>query len=214
MRFPLTTVKAIADKVSNGRSCGSCTACCVLPRIGVESAFPDGKPGYTPCDKLCTSGCSVYKNRPELCKDYICLWRAGIIDGDERRRPDQLGLMFTLDTNAKETEIIVEAWELWDKAASENPGRYFIDTIAQKFKVSIRFYGVPASIRYVGVWVFELGAALSRASMDDPRALAAWCEENVFTGNLRVVDDPSNHEQDLVSLKRGEPVVRYYEAYH
>lgn len=49
--------------------CGDCTACCkIYPDIeGIEMA-----PGTKICPKLCSSGCSIYKKRPQTCKRYSC----------------------------------------------------------------------------------------------------------------------------------------------
>lgn len=211
MRFPLTLIKKEADRAAASRECGECTACCVLPRIGSdEPSFPEGKLGYTPCKHLCTNGggCSIYEQRPQLCQDYSCLWRVGIVDGDERRRPDNLGLMFTLDQDERDN-IVVEAWELWDGAASDHPGRYVIESIALKMRVSIRFYGVPASINFDLPDVFQLGRDLSRASQDDPKALAIWYDKMVMFGRL-LREDQVSVINDLEELHKGNPVKRHY----
>lgn len=53
-----------------GRSCGPCTLCCRLPEI---DAFDK------PADAWCThcvagKGCSIYADRPSVCRDFLCLW--------------------------------------------------------------------------------------------------------------------------------------------
>jgi Fe-S-cluster containining protein len=98
MKLPLNLVRSDADRLESQRECGECTACCVLPRIpiGEDEGFPQGKRGYTPCQHLCLGrskdkatsfipGCRIYSQRPSLCRDYKCLWREGVIQGDERR---------------------------------------------------------------------------------------------------------------------------------
>lgn len=209
MKVPLNLVKAEADRIANTRQCGECTACCVLPRISPEEddGFPEGKPGYHPCSHLCASGCGIYDNRPKLCRNYQCLWRYGILGGDERRRPDKLGVMLTLDTHEK--HIVFEAWELWDGALTDGSGKWLIDALSQKYGVMLRFYGVPASIAYVSHTSLELGRKLADASRDCPEALADWIEEKIANGQL---DMPpcSSGDRDLKSLRRGEPVIRHY----
>lgn len=215
MRIPLALTKSVASETEKRRDCGPCTACCVLPRISAEPEFPNGKPGYTPCQHLnlaCGEGsCTIYADRPNLCREYSCLWRAGILEGDERRRPDNLGLMFVVDVSGA-GGLAVEAWELWEGAASEHPGKYLIDTITQRFVVSIRFYGVPASILYQEPdkhALMELGRCLSRATRDNPRAVAVWCEANVNMGFL-TVPEMASVMNDLESLRAGTPVARHY----
>lgn len=75
--------------------CGECTACCTI--LGVADL---GKPYYTSCKSICPSGCSIYKDRPDGCKGFECVWRAGFLDGIvDNGRPDNLGLMFDLESD-------------------------------------------------------------------------------------------------------------------
>ena len=73
------------------RECGDCHACCIDLRI-------DQKPPGTRCEYLATpGGCSIYPQRPKLCRDYDCLWRlmgAGLLDDDQR--PDRIGCVLTV----------------------------------------------------------------------------------------------------------------------
>ena len=53
-----------------GRSCGTCTLCCRLPEIDLFDK---------PADSWCTHcvegrGCSIYAERPSVCRDFLCLW--------------------------------------------------------------------------------------------------------------------------------------------
>ena len=59
----------------NKRKCGTCNLCCKLPSI------KDFKSEYEWC-KNCDVGvgCKIYKKRPKLCKDFYCLYQAGITD--------------------------------------------------------------------------------------------------------------------------------------
>lgn len=54
----------------NGRSCGTCTLCCRLPDIDYFE-----KPADEWC-KHCVAGqgCSIYSARPEVCRQFVCLW--------------------------------------------------------------------------------------------------------------------------------------------
>jgi hypothetical protein len=53
-----------------GRSCGSCTLCCRLPEIDAFS-----KPANVQCSNCIEGrGCAIYQNRPQLCRDFLCLW--------------------------------------------------------------------------------------------------------------------------------------------
>lgn len=223
MKLPLNLIQSEAERLESQRECGPCTACCVLPRIpiGEEDVFPQGKRGYTPCKHLrvslnlvtgaCGGGCDIYEHRPGLCRDYKCLWRAGLILGDERRRPDKLGLMFTFDIHDEERGIyVVEAWELWDGAAREHPGRGVIEAIAQYAHIRIRFYGVPAALSCECLpHTLDLGRALSGDSKHNPRALAAWLDREMSLGHLNA-NNLQSVQNDMEPLRRGEPVERHY----
>lgn len=218
MKIPLNLIQQKAADLEAQRSCGECTACCVLPRIpiGEDPEFPEGKRGYTPCEHLgsLSGGCGIYDRRPQLCRDYRCLWRAGIIqagedvDSDEDMRPDRLGLMFTLDE--EDGEGIIEAWELWEGAASVLPGRNAVRSIHAQGRLHVRFYGVPAAIRYHGSDSLQLGRRLSRWAREEPQRLAEWLEKRIGMESLTVLQVESV-EKDLELLRRGEPVARYYQ---
>lgn len=53
-----------------GRSCGTCTLCCRLPDIDLFE-----KPANVWC-RHCVEdkGCSIYADRPSVCRDFLCLW--------------------------------------------------------------------------------------------------------------------------------------------
>lgn len=212
MKIPLNLVRESAERIEAQRECGECTACCVLPGIpiGEDPDLLEGKRGYTPCKHLCSinGGCSIYEKRPQLCRDYKCLWKAGLIIGDVRRRPDHLGLMFTFDEVGGEG--VIEAWELWDGAARENPGRYLLDSIARYARVYVRFYGIPAALNYTKTGLFELGRSLSQATKECPQAVAGWLETKIGLAELTALNRESV-ERDLEPLRRGEPVPRHYQ---
>ncbi len=212
MKTPLELVESKATTNRDNRNCGDCTACCVLPRISPteDAFFPQGKRGYTKCShlKVGGGGCSIYEDRPSLCRDYMCLWRFGVINGDERRRPDNLGIMFTLDDMGG--RMVVEASELWDGAASTESVQYMISIINKTVEVAIRFYGVPASMSIrENPGYMDKGRLLSQLSKTHPQLVADWCHEQVRRGNMAVTDDSSVLE-DVELLSNGVPVQRHY----
>lgn len=61
------------------RSCDGCTLCCRLPDIEALS-----KPANSWCVHCVSQdfaggrtggGCRIYADRPQLCRDFLCLWR-------------------------------------------------------------------------------------------------------------------------------------------
>ncbi|OCP04477.1 MULTISPECIES: hypothetical protein [unclassified Ensifer] len=67
----MTASSHIAPTPLAERSCGTCTLCCRLPDIDALA-----KPANAWCQH-CTQGqgCRIYDARPQLCRDFLCLWR-------------------------------------------------------------------------------------------------------------------------------------------
>lgn len=131
-----------------GRSCGPCSACCTS--LGVEEI---NKPRDTPCVHQCGQGCSIYESRPPSCQTYHCLWLAGLIEGDERRRPDQLGVIFD---EGSTLEDVITCREIVPEASESEPVRYLIKKLSTKLIVFVmrldggrKVYGNPHRIRQI-----------------------------------------------------------------
>jgi len=101
------------------RTCGDCVACCAYLKISALD-----KPGCKNCKHLTldrqpddnemiltgssTKGnCSIYKDRPEVCKGYKCLWILG--HGEEKDRPDK---SFILADTIHQIENAIECRQL------------------------------------------------------------------------------------------------------
>lgn len=55
------------------------------------------KPGLTKCQNQCAAGCAIYEARPKTCSEYICLWRAGLLEEDER--PEKVKVIYAVEPN-------------------------------------------------------------------------------------------------------------------
>jgi hypothetical protein len=76
------------------RSCGECTACCRVPAIEVLA-----KPAGVLCRHSTGIACGIYRDRPEPCVQWHCLWRK--IDAlPDELRPDRSGVMFAIERRA------------------------------------------------------------------------------------------------------------------
>ena len=53
-----------------GKSCGSCIMCCTALEIP-ELKKPAG-PACPNC--ILSGGCTIYADRPQVCRDFECLW--------------------------------------------------------------------------------------------------------------------------------------------
>ncbi len=70
---------------ASGRSCDGCTACCFTHAVAaVKKRLGEW---CRHCD--IGAGCRIYRERPEQCQQFSCLWLQGDF-GDEHDRPDRL----------------------------------------------------------------------------------------------------------------------------
>lgn len=109
--------------MGSDRKCGACTLCCTA------MAVPElDKPNGVPCVHLTPSGCGIYEDRPESCREFLCGWRRGIGRGVEHR-PDRTGAVLHAESD-KDRGV---AWVAYvDPNAKRHPldGKYlpkFID---------------------------------------------------------------------------------------
>jgi hypothetical protein len=65
-----------------GRSCGPCSLCCKLPRVGSLE-----KPAGEWCTRCAPGrgGCLIHKDRPSECSDFFCSWLRSPELGEEWR---------------------------------------------------------------------------------------------------------------------------------
>jgi hypothetical protein len=124
--LPPQEIETIAKRVA-GRVCGACTACC-----SVKSVPELGKPSQTACQHICRGQCAIYSIRPQTCRDYACLWRQGWIEGDERRRPDNLGVLIDYEPFARiPGSIRLVVWEIVPGAAQSEKVRYIVGKLLE-----------------------------------------------------------------------------------
>ena len=112
------------------KSCGGCSACCESLQV------PEVAPGnWQRCEHQCAAGCDDYENRPQSCRSFSCHWLTGVIEGDERRRPDKLGLVFT--TTFHQGLAFLTAVEVWDGAAEQEPARSLLERLGRKAAIAV-----------------------------------------------------------------------------
>ncbi len=98
------------------RKCGDCNLCCKLP-------YTNFKKDYEWCSNCEIGvGCKIYKTRPQVCKDFSCLWQKGMID--EELKPNKVGFY-----------IVPEREEsLRDKIFTIYADTHKIDNVLKKLK--------------------------------------------------------------------------------
>ena len=68
---PCSTSIEIHRNKETGRSCGSCSMCCYLPSFEVGEWK---KPKNKWCQHCSGHSCNIYADRPELCREFECMW--------------------------------------------------------------------------------------------------------------------------------------------
>jgi hypothetical protein len=81
----------LIDHLVEGRTCGTCIACCKIPKIDELD-----KPMNVLCRHCTGTACGIYAERPDVCRQYYCLWRR-IEAMPAEARPDRIGIMFALE---------------------------------------------------------------------------------------------------------------------
>jgi hypothetical protein len=124
------------QKVVNGRVCGPCHACCIVPEI------PGLKKAGERCPHLTTKGlCYVYDFRPQVCRDFECGWKLNS-KLKEDDRPDLVGLMImgmpALNLNVVH-ELRKDATETWK-------GNRLLKRLAHKRVLGISKFGEPKTV--------------------------------------------------------------------
>jgi hypothetical protein len=87
----------------NMKSCDGCTACCSSFTTLLDGLKPD-KNGS--CSNLCETGCSIYNDRPTLCKEYSCLYTQGVCDG--LKNPKESGFFVTVSDSYYTNQTVLK----------------------------------------------------------------------------------------------------------
>jgi hypothetical protein len=92
------------------RTCGECTACCVVHAIVATGSAP-----YRDCCYSTGTSCAIYATRPAECRGYYCGWRLGF--GTDQDRPDRGGMVLDVQSDGR-TPVLV----IW-RPLAEQPGQ-------------------------------------------------------------------------------------------
>ena len=86
------------------RDCEDCNLCCKLPSIPSIN-----KKSYSWC-KDCNIGvgCSIYKNRPQKCKEFFCAWKIGLLP--ENLKPNKVGFFAFLENELSPIERVLTVY--------------------------------------------------------------------------------------------------------
>lgn len=84
----------LMSRLKTKRTCDGCDLCCKAMEV-----YSLKKPVGVPCKHLCGEpgkNCSIYKDRPEDCYDFICLWRGSDRHMPQWAKPSNAGFVAAL----------------------------------------------------------------------------------------------------------------------
>lgn len=86
-----------------GKACGECSVCCKV----LEITQFDKKAGLW-CEHCGSAGgCGIYATRPDICRDYECLWK-GDRGLSARLRPDRVGVVLMEDPDTGRYQAVCD----------------------------------------------------------------------------------------------------------
>ena len=77
-----------------GKSCGTCAMCCKV--LEIEHFKKPAGDWCAHCLK--TGGCGIYKKRPQVCREFECLWLSEREIGP-MFKPDRIATLFMIDAD-------------------------------------------------------------------------------------------------------------------
>jgi uncharacterized protein len=104
------------------RPCGDCTMCCKLPAAPAPLNKPAGV-WCQHCDK--GKGCRIYADRPQGCRDYMCLWKV-MPDFPEELRPDRCKVIWQMTEDGTTAVATTEYPQALAAKAQERLMRQFV----------------------------------------------------------------------------------------
>ena len=84
-----------------GKACGPCVMCCTALEI-TELGKPAG-PACVNC--VSGGGCAIYAKRPQVCRDFECLWLTSR-ELPPNMRPDRIGAILMEDDDSGEYRAV------------------------------------------------------------------------------------------------------------
>jgi hypothetical protein len=137
------------------RDCGSCTSCCTL--LEVTDA---GKAVNEWC-KYCEAGkgCSIYEQRPQMCRSFSCAWLQGHLNDDWY--PERAGIVVHFSQDAVNVQVDPDHPERW----RQEP---YFSKLSEWSLNGIRRNGNPGYATLVAVGGSEKFLLLGRTIVPEP----------------------------------------------
>ncbi len=120
--------------VGDARMCEDCNVCCTMMYVR-----PLDKAAGTRCEHQTSEGCGIYATRPNVCREWYCMWvrdRLGVLR--DEHRPDKLGVFFSVTTIDEKTQAQqINAHEVYPGASNKAEPKRIIDYFRQFVPVKV-----------------------------------------------------------------------------
>lgn len=156
--------------VLEGRSCGSCTACCSFAPIRVETLQ---KPANSLCPHCAEGhGCTVYEVRPQVCRGFFCGYFF-LAELGPHWHPEQSGVVIRSESFNKDT-ITILVLRLTEFLISEDfagmVGAWIEEGISVEFERVGPEGHLPAKMEVNGL----LAEAVAARDLREMQKIFAW----------------------------------------
>jgi hypothetical protein len=169
-----------------GRSCDGCYMCCkVFPVVPLQ------KPGGTWCSHCKIGfGCTIYDERPEPCREFLCAYRVDASLG-EAWKPSVAKFVLYLDGEAK--RIVVQA----DASAADSWRREPYYSQLKRWAAALANAGRTVIV-FVGkrTWVIQPDRDIDLGELRDDEVVA-----------MQWVMTPGGRRREAIKLRKDDPRV-------
>lgn len=86
-----------------GKACGACSMCCKV--LEIEELEKPAGPACKNC--IVGGGCRIYEQRPNVCREFECLWKNDRTMG-AKLRPDRVGTILMEDEECNEYRAVCD----------------------------------------------------------------------------------------------------------
>lgn len=105
-------------KLIEGRECGDCAICCEVLAIDEQQL---NKPAGQICQHRAKQGCGIYEQRPNICRQWFCMWRWFPFANNVR--PDKSNILISYENHPQLQHKIIIVRDLSDDgSALQQPG--------------------------------------------------------------------------------------------
>ena len=132
------------------RSCGECSLCCKVLAIKELE-----KPDQEWCKHVIKKkGCAIYADRPQVCKDFMCLWLDEKSKFPDSYRPDKIGAVFLpFDKPGGRQGLICYVDRQRPGIIYEQPLRDLLQTLSTRLQILVSFGGKKVMTKLGKQWI-------------------------------------------------------------